>query len=168
MRAINTRAILKYSFNTIMNSFIVSPPVDSRYQLAFALDIHAVLIDSTTLSLVGLWSKLCICTYSINITFIDINSLLLYHAFLNSGCIPRNDHFLRLIFLLLLQLFFLRHTWAGKTETITNIMHRIIVCMFFLFKIPLDNRVCDIEPVLKFEEPLKLEFLVIASNIHLQ
>jgi len=92
------------------------------------------------------------------------SDLLLCHSFLNSNCIPSNNHFLRFLFLLL-QLFFLRHTWAGKTETLANIMPTII--RLLLLRLCL-NWIFIIVPVLKFQVPLKFEFFAIASNIHLQ
>ena len=88
----------------------VPVPVAASDKLTTTIISITVLVKISTLGLVGLGSKLCVCTYSINITFIydDINSLLLCRAFLNSDCIPCYNHFLRFIFLLLLHLYLLR------------------------------------------------------------
>ena len=89
-------------------------PVGAGDLLTAAITCDTVLVKITTFSLVGLGSKLGVCTHSINIVITDgiVNcylKLLLCRLLLSSNCIPGNNHFLRFLFLLL-QLFFLRHT----------------------------------------------------------
>jgi len=95
----------------------VSGKIVTSDKLAATVTHRTVLVKMPTHSLVGLSSKLGVCTHSINIVFTDgvVNCwlelllLLLCHLLLSSNCIPGNNHFLRFLFLLL-QLFFLRHT----------------------------------------------------------
>jgi len=156
-----------------MLSLVVPGQMSTSDKLATTVAHSTVLVKITTFSLVCFGSKLGVCTHSINIVFTDgiVNCLLelllllLCHSLLNSNCIPGNNHFLRFLFLLLLQLSFLRYAWAGKTETLANIVPAIIrLLLLGLFL----NWIFVIVPVLKFQIPLKFEFFAVASNIHLQ
>ena len=151
----------------------MSVPSTSSNKFATTTFGNAVLVKITSNSLGCFSSKLCVCTDSINIVFthgvfncwLVLLLLLFYYPLLSNNCIPGNNHFLRFLFLLLLQLFFLRYAWAGKTETLTNIMPAIVrLLLLGLFL----NWIFVIVPVLKFQIPLKFEFFAIASNIHLQ
>jgi hypothetical protein len=149
----------------------VFPPSITSDKFIVTVTSSAMLVQGSTRRLVS-FSKLCVCTHSINIMFAYcifscwIKLLLLYCLLLSSNHVPRNDHLLRFLFLLLP--LFLRHKRAGKTETLTNVMHEVIICMFLLFVLELYlDRICGIIPVLKLWVPPKLKFLVVASNIHL-